>query len=292
MTESSVSIKLHYDSDFRKSVVERNRPDPLTGMKIQAGNKYIFGDENHVNSSYMSTNLTVQLEAVKKILADKEIIIEFTNGPMWLVVEPHDEKTVKIMECATFESAHDPDQRFSTEKSALVLKTAWISELIETAEEFYQKVVSLNPDLKNDQIRFGFTKKGSISSAFTPQTYGYMPIFELVTVHFPKRMSKYKSGNESFAVLYSVGLIYLINIEPSSIVDYFYQKYKEIEIPYNAKQYAVKGIHELVSIEDEVENKRTFKAGTLLNKLNENIKKEKEQHDHTTFIHITQSGRY
>jgi len=147
-------------------------------------------------------------------------------------------------------------------------------------------------DLKNDKIRFGFTKKGSISSAFSPQTYGYVPIFELVTIHFPKRMSKYKAGNESFAVLYSVGLIYLINIEPTSIVDYFYEKFKEIKVPYNAKQYAIQGIHELVGIEDDYENKRTFKAGTLLNKLNENIKRESEHHDHTTYIQITQSGRY
>jgi len=147
-------------------------------------------------------------------------------------------------------------------------------------------------DLKSDQIRFGFTKKGSISSMLTSDAHSYIPIFELVTVHFPRRMSKYKAGNESFAVLYSVGLIYLTNIEPTSIVDYFYEKYKEIKVPYNAKQYAVQGIHELVGIEDDYENKRTFRAGTLLNKMNENVKKESEHHDHTTYIHITQSGRY
>lgn len=152
MNQNDVSIELRYDSEFRKSVVERGRPDPLTGMKIRVGEMYVFGDEDHVNSDYMSTNLTVQLEAVEKILGDEKATIEFANGPMWLAFEPHDEETVKILECATFEGVQDSEQRLSSDRSALVSKIVWISELIETAEEFHEKIVDLNPGLMDDQI--------------------------------------------------------------------------------------------------------------------------------------------
>lgn len=152
MNQNDVSIELRYDSEFRKSVVERGRSDPLTGMKIRVGEMYVFGDEDHVNSDYISTNLTVQLEAVEKILSDKRATIEFANGPMWLAFEPHDEETLEILECATFEGVQDSEQRLSGDRSALVSKTAWVSELIETAEEFYERVVDLNPSLEDDQI--------------------------------------------------------------------------------------------------------------------------------------------
>lgn len=153
--KDNVSIELRYDSDFRQSVIERNRSDPLTGMKIKVDDTYVFGDEEHVNSDYMSTNLTVQLEAVEKILADEKASIEFANGPMWLVFEPHDEETVKVTGCSTFEGVHDPEQRLSADTTAVVSKTAWVGELIRTAEQFYEKVVDLNPDLENDQILQG-----------------------------------------------------------------------------------------------------------------------------------------
>lgn len=71
---------------------------------------------------------------------------------MWLAFEPHDEETLEVLECATFEGVQDSEQRLSSDRSVLVSKTAWISELIQTAEEVHAKIVDLNPALEDDQM--------------------------------------------------------------------------------------------------------------------------------------------
>lgn len=152
MNANDITIELRYDDDFRKAVVEHGRPDPLVGAKVRVGDSYVFGDEGHVNSDYMCTNLTIQLEATEQILADEKVVVEYANGPMWLVFEPHDEEMVKITGCATIEGVRDPSERLSVDRSALVSKTALIAELVETAGEFHGKVVELNPELENDQF--------------------------------------------------------------------------------------------------------------------------------------------
>ncbi|MFC7079294.1 hypothetical protein [Halorussus caseinilyticus] len=152
MATQNPSIELRYDSSFKQSITERERPDPLVGMKIKVGDLYVFGDENHVNSDYMTTNLTVQLEATEKILTNETVVVEYANGPMWLVIESEDENSIRITECPTIEGVNNPEQRLSIEKSAVVSKESWIRELIETAEEFYRKVTDLNPDLEDDSM--------------------------------------------------------------------------------------------------------------------------------------------
>lgn len=151
MNDHKIDIELRYDDGFRDSVVEHSRSDPLVGTKVRIGESYVFGDETHVNSDYMSTNLTVQLEAVEQLLAGEKVTIEYTNGPMWLVFEPAGDETVKITGCSTFEGAHDPDKRLSIDSSAVVSIPAWVAELIRTAEEFHSKLVELNPELKDDR---------------------------------------------------------------------------------------------------------------------------------------------
>lgn len=152
MIGEDVSVKIDYGSQFRERVAERENPDPLLGMKVRADCVFILGDETHTAKDSISTNLTVQLESTEQILADERAVVEYMNGPMWLVFEPHDKETVKITGCTTIEGVRDPEQRLSVDTSVLVSKTAWISELIETAEEFHQKVIELNPDLEDDQI--------------------------------------------------------------------------------------------------------------------------------------------
>lgn len=152
MTSEDISIEIDYGCQFRERVAERKDPDPLLGMKIRADGTFVLGDETHAAKDSISTNLTVQLEATEQILDNKKAVIEYMNGPMWLVFEPHDEEMVKITGCATIEGVRDPKQRLSVDTTVLVSKTAWIFELIETAEEFHEKVVDLNSDLKDDQI--------------------------------------------------------------------------------------------------------------------------------------------
>lgn len=152
MSSNSVSVRIEYDEKFRDLVAERDRSDPLTGMKVKVGDKYVLGRGDLVASDYMSTNLTVQLESVEKILSNNKVFVEYANGPMWLVFEPQDEETVMITGCATFEGVQDPDQRTPVDRSAVAPKIAWVSELVKAAEQFYERVLRLNPELENDQI--------------------------------------------------------------------------------------------------------------------------------------------
>lgn len=151
MTAEKVSIEIDYGSRFRERVVERNNPDPLIGMKIRINGTYALGDETHAPKDSISTNLIVQLEATEQILSDEKAVIEYMNGPMWLVFEPHDEELVKVTGCTTIEGVRDPSKRLSVDTSAFVSKADWMSELIQTAEQLHDKIIELNQDLEDDE---------------------------------------------------------------------------------------------------------------------------------------------
>lgn len=151
MVHKDVTIEIDYGSRFEERVVDRDNPDPLVGMKIKVGDTYVLGDETHASKDSMATNLTVQLESTEKILDGEKAVVEYMNGPTWLVFEPESEETIKITGCATIEGVRNPDDRLSIDESAVVKKHVWIKELIETAEEFYKKVVESNPGLEGDE---------------------------------------------------------------------------------------------------------------------------------------------
>src|SRR6056297_2965097 len=127
MTSEDISIEIDYGSRFQERVAERNNPDPLLGMKVRANGTFVLGDETHAAKDSISTNLTVQLEATEQILDNEKTVIDYMNGPMWLVFEPHDEEIVKITGCATIEGVRDPEQRLSVDTTVLVPKNNWIS---------------------------------------------------------------------------------------------------------------------------------------------------------------------
>lgn len=105
-----------------------------------------------------------------------------------------------------------------------------------------------------DYIRFGHFKKRSLSSALMSDTTVKIPIFELLFTEFPNRLSVYKCGNKTFASLYLVGVMYLLGIDPSSIADYFYEKFQSIEKPYTAREQALRSISFILEEEDRMEH--------------------------------------
>ena len=139
-----------------------------------------------------------------------------------------------------------------------------------------------------DYVRFGHTKKGSIGSFITSDAHIYVPIFELLYTKFPKALSMYKAGNESFAIIYSVGMMWLSSIDPAGISDYFYEKFKEIKVPYDKRKDLQNSIEQLKQYEDEYENHRTFRVGTILRNLNEKMEEKQKRISHKTLIEITQ----
>jgi len=105
-----------------------------------------------------------------------------------------------------------------------------------------QMARSLFPEFKhitldNDKIRFSNVEMNSLSNFVfkiaNVKNDVKINIFELLVLHFPKRLSIMKSGNLSFTAIYVAHLTYLFNIKPNAIVNYLYSVYTSIKTPYN-----------------------------------------------------------
>ncbi|WP_143085802.1 hypothetical protein [Halogranum rubrum] len=95
----------------------------------------------------MTGNLIGQFEALPGVIRDEKEVVEFFNGPMWLVFEPVDGDSVTISGCHTIGGVRDPSQRIFVDTSQVVTKQAWISELVRVTKDYVEKMCNLNPSL-------------------------------------------------------------------------------------------------------------------------------------------------
>lgn len=147
-------IEIRFDDRFRMQVVEKGDPNPLTAMRVKAGEDYLLGSPTSAVGDYMTGNLIGQFEVVPGIVGNEKQVVEFFNGPMWLVFEPVDDESVTISGCHTIGGVRDPSKRISADTSAVVTKQAWISELVRVTKEYVDAVHDLNPSLDdNPDIR-------------------------------------------------------------------------------------------------------------------------------------------
>ena len=98
----------------------------------------------------MTGNLIGQFEVVPGIVGNEKQVVEFFNGPMWLVFEPVDDESVNISGCHTIGGVHDPSRRISADTSAVVPKQTWISELVRVTKEYVDAIRDLNASLDDD----------------------------------------------------------------------------------------------------------------------------------------------
>lgn len=146
-TTQGIRIQIRFGERFRSQVVEKGCSNPLTGMTIEVGGHYVLGSSETAIGDYMTGNFLGLFEALPSVIRDEKQVVEFYNGPMWLVFEPVDGESMTISGCHTIGGVRNPSQRISEETSQVVDKQAWISELVRMTKEYVKKICDLNPSL-------------------------------------------------------------------------------------------------------------------------------------------------
>jgi hypothetical protein len=142
-------IKFHYDNEYRQKVVDGQYAGDWIVVAIAVGETCIYGCQNRGVTGLSRSIVFQLLESVDAALADERYIIEFEYGPDWMVVEPWAENAVNIAKCATLMGARNPEKRLDIDISRPVTKRGWITEVIKTAQDFYDTIVDLNAEFRN-----------------------------------------------------------------------------------------------------------------------------------------------
>jgi len=107
---------------------------------------------------------------------------------------------------------------------------------------------------KDNTVRFSGIKKNSIKNGIATllniENTVKIPVFELLITQFPQRLSILKSGNKSFAAIFLIHAMYMVNIDPNGIVDYFIETFDSIKNPYRINDI----IEEVIKEANEYEN--------------------------------------
>ncbi len=148
----TATIELHYDSNYRKRVIEEQYLGSWLEVTIVVGDTQIYGHSGYEVAGSAS-GITLQLlESVDTVFSDKRYIIEFESGPSWLVVEPWEDDLINIVNCATLQGAQNPEKRLDIDTDHPITKQGWANAVIETARDFREAVLDLNPDLHNHAV--------------------------------------------------------------------------------------------------------------------------------------------
>lgn len=140
---TNVTIEIEDTKRFRKQVRE-GTPDPLTVMNV-----YVGGEQVKSGDSFMTLTVIELLDAVEGILAGEKQIVEYSGGPSYLVFEPRDDKNISVTGCGSIEAAENPAERLSVDTTVEVDEQSWIVELVRAAEEYYDRILELNPTLED-----------------------------------------------------------------------------------------------------------------------------------------------
>ncbi|QSX00514.1 hypothetical protein [Haloterrigena alkaliphila] len=149
---ATATITFHYDSEYRQRVSEKQNPDGWIEVSIAVGETYIWGSSDGGVTGFACGIVLNLLDSVDAVLSDERYIIEFEFGPSWMVVEPWDDEAVNVAKSSTLMGARNPDDRLDIDTSRPVLKEAWIEEVVETARDFHDTVIGMNPNLRTRDV--------------------------------------------------------------------------------------------------------------------------------------------
>jgi len=141
-----------------------------------------------------------------------------------------------------------------------------------------------------DILRFSNIKKNSVNNLVADLfnidvNTVHIHIFDLLYNQIPYRLSLRAKGNLSFAALYIVNAMYISTIDPSSVINYFYEEvFKKIENPYDINEKVNEAMEELRKYEEEEFDVR-FEFLNLKDKINS--LKNSPQPSHRKFRKLT-----
>jgi hypothetical protein len=148
----TATIEFQYDSKYRRQVIEDQYADGWINVDVAIGDTEIYGPPGHKATGFACVIVLELLASVEAAIVDERYLIQFDSGPFWLVVEPRDVNSVNIVSCVTIKGARNPDERLDIERSHPITKQAWIREVIETAQDFHDTVIDLNPELREQDV--------------------------------------------------------------------------------------------------------------------------------------------
>ncbi|UOO96434.1 hypothetical protein MUK72_06945 [Halococcus dombrowskii] len=151
MPAETATIEFHYGSKYRQTVIEEQYPGDWIEVTITVGSTYIYGCQNQGITGLASGIVLQLLESIDAVLSDEQYILEFEYGPTWMVVEPWNEDTINVSRATTMEGARNPDERLDIDTSRPITKQGWIKAVIDTAQEFHDTIIDMNPSLRDQE---------------------------------------------------------------------------------------------------------------------------------------------
>ena len=148
----SVQIEFHFSEKYREQVVAENKPDSWIEIAIAVDDMYIYGDNEGGVTGFACGAVLQFLDSVDLVLAGERYIAEFEYGPTWLALDPRDENSIYVSKCMTWTGANNPEKRLDIDISRPATKQTWITEVLETATEFHERVIELNPELEDREV--------------------------------------------------------------------------------------------------------------------------------------------
>lgn len=148
MSNEEFEYRIQYGGSFQKQVRDGN-PNPLLGIKIIVNGNDLTGApadrEEYYTKDYMNYNLANILRQLPGLADGEQLQIKFYEQSRDLILSPtNDEVDIGFISGYKFEEGKTPEYE-RTSKSGL------ITEFIQTAEEFRERIIQTNPDLDNHE---------------------------------------------------------------------------------------------------------------------------------------------
>lgn len=143
--DPDIEFELVLDQHFESRVVGGDA-NPLVDARIRVDSKYVLGSETTYAGDYMTGHLIDELNALLGVHRGEAQTVEFSDGPLFLVLFPASDDRVTLVGCYDVKGTTPTD----TIAEATVSISSWAQTIIETTELYYERMLALNPDLKNN----------------------------------------------------------------------------------------------------------------------------------------------
>ena len=81
--------------------------------------------------------------------SDEQSFVEFTYGPVYVVLELQDDTTVQVASSVLYKGIENPEERLDIDTERVVTREAWTAAVIETTNELIDEVVAINSAVKS-----------------------------------------------------------------------------------------------------------------------------------------------
>lgn len=147
---SAFKISIQYGDKFRETVAD-GTADPYTGIRLVAGDVYLYGNTDRWPKNWVTYIANSLLESLPPIADGEKSVITNHNGPSYLVLEPQSETSVQFTHVFRQEGVKEPSERLQDAPSASIELHSLIEESIRSGEELRDEIVEIRPDLDSHE---------------------------------------------------------------------------------------------------------------------------------------------